>query len=384
MWQTAMVSWRVLGTASLAAGLVAAVVFGGGGTAPGRADEASWRLGEPVRYENLAVFPVLSRDAADTRGFVTLDEALQSGEVVVTESGGDVIQRSRDGRPVAIPESGGPLVNQLVLINRGKRPVILLAGELVSGGKQDRIIAKDRIVPPGARPLPLDVFCVEHGRWSSGSKFEASNLMVHPSVREQAALGQQQSKVWDAVRSGTTSQAVTVTGSGPVVTPPPAISASGIAGAIRSAAPTEAYAKLYSSAATGVPVESFADEVKKGFDRETSGLKDEHVVGVVVAYGGEVAWSDVFASPALFERYWPKLLRSYVIEALARPHTKEAATREDARDFLHALQGRETSESEPDVYRWREVNEGRYVEIRLDALRPAEITLHWLKIHRTS
>ena len=84
MWQTAMVSWRVAGTASLAAGLVAAVMFGGGGTAPGRTEEDSWRLGDPVRYENLSVFPVLSRGAADTRAFVTLDEALQSGEVVVT------------------------------------------------------------------------------------------------------------------------------------------------------------------------------------------------------------------------------------------------------------------------------------------------------------
>jgi len=126
------------------------------------------------------------------------------------------------------------------------------------------------------------------------------------------------------------------------------------------------------------------EEVRKRFERETSGLKDENVVGVVVAYGGEVAWSDLFASPALFERYWPKLLRSYVIEALARPHTKESATVEDARDFLRLRQGRETTESEPDIYRWREVTEGRYVEIRLEALRPAEITLHWLKIHRTS
>ena len=383
MWQTAMVSWRVLGTASLAAGFVAAVVFGAG-TAPGRADESAWRLGDPVRYENLSVFPVLSRDAADTRAFVTLDEALHSGDVVVTESGGDAMQRSRDNRPVAIPESSGPQVNQLVLINRGKRPVILLAGELVSGGKQDRIIAKDRIVPVGAAPLPLDVFCVEHGRWSTGSKFQAANLMVHPSVREQAAVQQQQSKVWDAVRSGTTSPSVAAGAGGGLGGPPPPLSASRLEGAMRSAAPTEAYAKLYSSDATGVPVDSFVEEVQRRFEKATSGLKDEHVVGVVIAYGGEVAWSDVFASPALFERYWPKLLRSYVIEALARPHLKEVATSDDARDFLRVLQGRETTESEPDVYRWHQVEQGRYVEIRLDSLRPAEITLHWLKIHRTS
>jgi hypothetical protein len=383
MWQTAILSWRVLGTASLAASFVGAVLFSAG-AAPGRADESAWRLGDPVRYENLSVFPVLSRDAADTRAYVTLDEALQSGDVVVTESGGDAMQRSRDNRPVTIPESGGPRVNQLVLTNRGKRPVILLAGELVSGGKQDRIIGKDRIVPAGATPLPLDVFCVEHGRWSTGSKFQAANLMVHPSVREQAAVEQQQSKVWDAVRSGTTSPSGAAGSAGGLSAAPPALSASRLEGAMRSAAPTEAYAKLYSSEATGVPVDSFVEEVQKRFEKGTSGLKDEHVVGVVIAYGGEVAWGDVFASPALFERYWPKLLRSYVIEALARPRMKEVATTEDARDFLRALQGRETSESEPDVYRWHQVEQGRYVEIRLDSLRPAEITLHWLKIHRTS
>ena len=75
-------------------------------------------------------------------------------------------------------QGGGASVNQLVLINRGKRPLVLLAGELISGGKQDRIIAKDRIVAPGADPLPLDVFCVEHGRWSSGSQFATAKMIV--------------------------------------------------------------------------------------------------------------------------------------------------------------------------------------------------------------
>ena len=62
------------------------------------------------------------------------------------------LARSRDGRRSATPDFG-PSVNQLVLVNRSKRPLLLLAGELVSGGKQDRIIAYlaslDR---PGPRP----------------------------------------------------------------------------------------------------------------------------------------------------------------------------------------------------------------------------------------
>ncbi len=110
-----------------------------------------------------------------------------------------MIRRSRDGRPVAIPEARGrhPSSINWVLINRGSKPLLLLAGELVSGGKQDRIIAKDRIVEPGGAPLPLDVFCVEAGRWSAGAQFSAGKLIVHPSVREQAAVTQEQAKVWD-------------------------------------------------------------------------------------------------------------------------------------------------------------------------------------------
>src|SRR5713101_2118771 len=167
--------------------------------------EGEWRLLDPVTYENISVFPVVASYGQDTSAFLTLEAGLASGDVVVREQGSEGLVRGRDGRPVPIPQSGsGAAVNQLVLINRGKRPLLLLAGELVSGGKQDRIIGKDRLIAPGAEPLPLDVFCVEHGRWSSGAQFASAKIMVHPSVREKAAVDQKQEQVWDAVRSGST------------------------------------------------------------------------------------------------------------------------------------------------------------------------------------
>src|ERR1700731_1035465 len=164
--------------------------------------EGDWRLLDPITYENISIFPVISSVSRDTSVFVTLDEGLSSGEGIVREQGSDGMARSRG---VALPQyNTSASVNQLVLINRGKRPVVLLAGELVSGGKQDRIIAKDRIVAPGGPALPLDVFCVEHGRWSAGSNFAAAKTIVHPSVRESAAADQNQEKVWDAVVTGST------------------------------------------------------------------------------------------------------------------------------------------------------------------------------------
>src|SRR5579864_3188132 len=170
--------------------------------APQPKPESDWRILDPVAYENISVFPVVASYGQDTSAFLTLEEGLATGEVVVRERGSEEMVRGRDGRPVYIPQPTGASVNKLVLLNRSKRPLLLLAGELVSGGKQDRIIGKDRIVPVGAPPLPLDVFCVEHGRWSSGANFVASKTIVHPSVREQAAVNQNQSDVWDAVRNG--------------------------------------------------------------------------------------------------------------------------------------------------------------------------------------
>jgi len=343
---------------------------------PGKPD-IDWHLLEPVTYENLTIFPVASARGADTSGFLTLDEGLSSGSVVVREQGSETIIRDRGIRPVPVPEyQTGASVNRLVLVNRSKRPLLLLAGELVSGGKQDRIISKDRIVPPDAEPLPLDVFCVEHGRWSAGSVFAAANIMVHPSVREKAAVDQKQEQVWDAVRSGTTAAA-------PAAAPPPPLSMAEISGAVQRDAPTQAYAKIYDSRAVGVPIENFVEEVQKRFAKATSGLKGERVVGVVVAYGSEVAWSDIFASGDLFDHYWNKLLRSYAVEALARPTLREHPSLEEAREFLRPLQGRETQESEPGVYRWREIREGRLAQIDLEALQPREMTLHRLKLHRT-
>jgi ARG and Rhodanese-Phosphatase-superfamily-associated Protein domain len=367
----------LLGISAL--GSAAFVGAGSGSPGPQPKPEGDWRLLDPITYENISIFPVISSISRDTSAFVTLDEGLSSGEVIVREQGSDGMARSRG---VALPQyNTSASVNQLVLINRGKRPVVLLAGELVSGGKQDRIIAKDRIVAPGSDPLPLDVFCVEHGRWSSGLQFSAANTMVHPSVREQAAVNQSQTEVWDSVRKGTTATSADI--SAAAAAPAPRIAARELNDALASA-PTQSYSKIYQHSRVGVSVDDFVDEIQRRFARATSGGKGEHIVGVVVAYGGEVAWSDIFASSDLFHHYWPKLLRSYAVEALARPTLREVASRDDADEFLRRLRGREQVESEPGVYRWSEVNEGRLAQIELEALEPKPMTLHRLLLHRTS
>jgi len=334
-----------------------------------------YKVLDPIRHGNLTVFPVVAAKSYPTNEFLTLDEGLRSGEVIVSEAGSVQGLMRRHTTP-AIRHDGAE-VNRLVLVNNSKRPLLLLAGEIVSGGKQDRVIGKDRIVPAGAPPLPLDVFCVEHGRWTGASQFAAAQTIVHPSVRERAAVDQKQTEVWDAVRSGTTMKAAPAA-------PAPRMSMSDIQGAIATNGRTEAYEKIYQSPAVGVSIDGFVNEVQRRFSQATSGLKGERVVGVVVAYGGEVAWSDIFASGDLFDQYWHKLLRSYAVEALARPTYRAVASRDNANEFLRRLNGRETQETEPGVYRWREIREGQLAQIELDTLQPKPMTLHRLLLHRTS
>ena len=367
-----------------------------------------WRVAEPISYKNMSIFPVVSdrRASAGTGQFTTLDEALSSGEAVIKEHKHELTAARRHGQP---PEQESASVGELVLIYHGSKQLLLLAGELVQGGGQDRIIYEDRIVPAGSDPLPLDVFCVEQGRWSSGEYFASGRMMVHPSVREKAAVDREQTKVWQAVLAGstapaaagglaagaasTTENAQESAGEAALVvsaTPPPistatvTVSAQTVNAIVSTEASTKSYARIYRSSRVENSAHPFAKEIEKRFSERVAELKGERVVGVVVAYGSDMSWSDIFASPELFERYWPKLRRSYVVEALARPQTNEQPSLDDAAAFLQSLDGPGTAENGSSDYNLWRVMQQQYVQIDLEALRPAPIDLHRVKIHRTA
>ncbi len=169
-----------------------------------------YSLLEPIRSGNLTVFPVVSNKSFDTGEFITLDEGIRSGDVVITEAGQarGLIRRRTKNTDGLMPPVREAEVNRLVLVNNSKRPLLLLAGEVVTGGKQDRIIGKDRIVPPESDPVDLSVFCVEPGRWvaangkadfSAGRSSATGGLVASPSIRGSAMAAKNQQQVWDNV-----------------------------------------------------------------------------------------------------------------------------------------------------------------------------------------
>src|ERR1039457_3965061 len=199
---------------------------------------SGYSLLSPIRSGNLTVFPVVASKSYDTAEFLTLDEGLRNGDVVVTEAGqARGLIRHRPGEPAIVHPIRDAEVNRLVLVNNSKRPLLLLAGEIVTGGKQDRVIGKDRIVPAESDPVDLSVFCVEPGRWvATSNNFGASEamygrnvggpvphapapmaMMAQPSVRAKAMGDKNQAEVWAEVRKQQAAETVEVSGSAPAV-----------------------------------------------------------------------------------------------------------------------------------------------------------------------
>jgi hypothetical protein len=317
---------------------------------------SGYKVLEPISHGRLMIFPVVAGSSHDTRQFLTLDEGLTSGEVVVTEAG-NIRPLIRRPRPRPIPQQDAE-VNRLVLVNNSSRPLLLLAGEIVTGGKQDRVVGKDRIIPANSDPVDLSVFCVEPGRWAAGSKGNAFGSMeaqmAQPSVRAKAMGDKDQSKVWDEVRKSNDTRM-----------------ANAPAAARAEVGSSTSYATVNENAAMKRQVDEVAGGLLTGHERVLRQLRAQNAVGVVVAVNGRIIWADLFASTSLLEKYWAKLVRSYAAEALSSYGMKGTTGVKEAQAFLDDWDGsRQVVETEPGVFRHTEISGNGYRAFELTSLLP--------------
>jgi hypothetical protein len=143
-------------------------------------------VGAAASIDNLTVFPLFGSRETDLGEITTLDQALARKEAEVRELGSGEVSR-------------------LVIRNRGKRAIYVLAGTLVKGGNQDRQIGQDFVIEP-QRSVAVDAFCVEQGRWDgrrdgkhTGGKFVATKALATSDVRRAAQYGRDQGEVWNKV-----------------------------------------------------------------------------------------------------------------------------------------------------------------------------------------
>jgi uncharacterized lipoprotein YbaY len=226
-------------------------------------------VGSPVTQGNLTVFPVYSRQKRPMSSeYLTLDEALKKNVILVKE----------------LPNAE---VSRVSVSNKAGQPIFLISGDIILGGQQDRVVARDTIVPKGAKDFVVEVFCVEQGRWAGGQHFSAPDVASN-SLRRETQRSKQQTKVWEQVAAERKASL-----------PPGLVTLSDTS--YRDVAQNRAAEKDISAR-----VQSLTHQLSK----------DKRAVGVVVAVNGKVTAADVFADRKLFEKQMPKVLKSYALDAM--------------------------------------------------------------------
>jgi hypothetical protein len=250
--------------------------------------ESGLTLGKPIQIGSLAIIPIVSTTALSREKYITLAEAIKKQLVEIVE------------------QPGREEVNALEVRNKARLPLILFAGELLLGGKQDRIVGKDTIVPPG-ESLRVPVYCVEHGRWHGANmKFAPADTFVPEAVRAAATEEKSQQEVWDRVAK-----------------------ANSLAG---TSSQTGTFAAILNDPAVARAVQEVTDRL----DRHVGATRG--AVGVIYWLDGKVRSADLFADASLFEASRRKLLQSHAIDARIMKDAKNIPV--DARvcsEFLEAI-----------------------------------------------
>ncbi|MBM3465970.1 MAG: hypothetical protein FJX76_28100 [Armatimonadetes bacterium] len=249
---------------------------------------SSVRLGSPVSQRGMTIIPIIARSES-ALGLRTLSEALKSGSVVVREIG--------DGR-----------VNELSVENKSDAYVFILAGQILVGAKQNRVLQSDLLLPPHSGRVSVEAFCVEHGRWRDESgggarsgTFARTDNVSNPEVRAAARATKSQTSVWGAVSESQEK--------------------------VKAPNSTSDLNKIYHEPKVAQDAKVYVD----AFSTLPERVPDMR--GAVVFVNGRLMAVDYFGDGRVFRNLWQPLLASYVLEAVGDGGAQKANLTM-AREFL--------------------------------------------------
>ncbi|MFN8314731.1 MAG: DUF6569 family protein [Cyclobacteriaceae bacterium] len=231
---------------------------------------------------NLQLYPIRANEEflRHRKGFgnyLTLHDAVRLQKVKVTEH----INESG----LSENDRSSAEVNRLYIENESTDTVFILQGEVVVGGQQDRMIARDITLPPHSGKLDLSVFCVEHGRWTGGESFMVTEQSLPPNaVRSKVIETADQEEIWDEVKVNLDVH--------------------------QADAPTDNIGSLKSNARYMRKIKDYTDKLDSAF------VGHADVIGIIAVAGGKVIACDLFATPALFGKHYTNLLQSYAAQAI--------------------------------------------------------------------
>jgi hypothetical protein len=256
---------------------------------------ASLQIGPRAQFRNLTLFPLLrAAPASPEPDYLLAETAIAQGLARVTEL------------------EGGGSVPELRFENHCAQSVLLLDGEELLGAKQNRVLNLT-VLAPAKQTIVIPVSCVEAGRWRAQSaEFKPAPHMMYSkaraaragqvteSMRREGTRRSDQAAVWSEIASK--------------------------AARMAAPSPTQALSAVYERHTISV------EEYVRAFQCQ------ERQAGVAFAIDGQVQGLDLFDHPATMRRMFPKLLRSYALDALETSGEGKAGDA-DLPDFLGRLAG---------------------------------------------
>ena len=240
-------------------------------------------LTQPTTARNLTAWFVSVPPGQEIPNYTVLEEAMEKQEGLIHETGD---------------------VNELLIENPGDTDLFIQAGDIVKGGRQDRTLGADFIVPAKSGKVPIPVFCVEGARWhkrrsESDVYFsKSSDFIASKKLRSAVNQKKSQNTVWASVEEEQTK-----------------LSAS-IGLCAKSAMSPSSLQLSYEMKETTAALEEYLG----GLESAPSGES----VGVVWAINGKMSHADIYGSPALFRKVWKKLLRAAAFEAVGESSDQPA------------------------------------------------------------
>jgi len=262
--------------------MLAVLVLTGGVSA-----QDTYRISQPYTYKNLTIFLIHGKDESSGKNILTLQEAMEMKVLRVYETDD---------------------VNELEVQNISKYyDVFIQSGDIVKGGKQDRVLAVSLIIPATSGRISIEAFCVESGRWEKRrneevGQFSSSNdRLVTKDLKLAANKSSDQSEVWAKVSEAQARLARNVGG---------------------SVAAADSASSLQLSLENRKVTATTADYLKN-LQAIIAGKSD--VIGYSFSINGRLNSADIYSSNALFKKLWAKMFKATTIEAIAEMHVRPAA-----------------------------------------------------------
>jgi hypothetical protein len=231
---------------------------------------------EKYTYKNLRLVPIRMKDnfkeAVGSMGYyLSLHQAMLTDKIAISESG------------------AGGSVNTLIGRNLSTDTLFVMSGEIVQGGKQDRVVARDMLIPPGEGRVKIPVFCVEKGRWklkgeSNDEKFSEYYGMANEHLRDIIDHRKGQQAVWEEVAKSNKRDGVSSS--------------------------SDAYTDHANNRAFRNVEQDYLNFLQRMFEN------DKSVIGVMSVTANRVEGVDLFINNQLFLQEYQKLVYSYIDEAV--------------------------------------------------------------------